>query len=163
MGKQVKLSIDQGDDGDEISHKPIFIYHVRGVKVGSSSDYKRRIKEQGYDLEDVEIIMEVIPNCTTRNHVWIIEQVEALKLGYPAEHDGHRQAVNFLRSSKRLRKYVMTNTETGAETVITDAAAFELQHKLPRCCVSHAANPNSRARFVTLHGVKHTVTYDDSV
>ena len=89
--------------------------------------------------------------------------VEALKLGYPAEHDGHRQAVNFLRSSKRLRKYVMTNTETGAETVITDAAAFELQHKLPRCGVSHAANPNSRARFVTLHGVKHTVTYDDSV
>jgi hypothetical protein len=161
MGKQVKLSADYNDLGDEITRKPIYIYHVVGVKVGSSTNYQRRVKEQGYDLEDVEILMQVIPHCTSCNHVWFIEQIEALKLGYSPEHNGQRQAVNRLRSSKRLRSYVLTSTETGEETVITDAAAFELQHKLARCSVSRVANPKNRSKFLYLDGVQHSVAYAD--
>ena len=165
MSKQIKLSEDFGDCGDEITHKTIYIYHIRGVKVGSSTNYKRRVKDQGYDPEDVEILMQVIPHCTTYNHVWVMEQVESLKLGYAQEHEGQRLAVNRTRSSgvmNKSRNYILTSTDTGVETTITDAAGFELEHELSRAYLSRIANPKTQNKFLTLDGIKYTVSYADA-
>ena len=62
MNKQIKLSKDLGDNGDQLSQKTIYIYHIPDVKVGSTYNVKRRVMEQGYDLEDVEILYQILPN-----------------------------------------------------------------------------------------------------
>ena len=66
----LKLSKDLGDNGDQLSQKPIYIYHIPGVKVGSAYNVKRRAMEQGYDVEDIEIICRIIPNAMSFNHIW---------------------------------------------------------------------------------------------
>ena len=95
----LKLSKDLGDNGDQLSQKPIYIYHIPDVKVGSAYNVRRRVMEQGYDLEDVEIICRIIPNAMSFNHIWRTEQIEARKRGYDDEHDGQRIAVNRVRAS----------------------------------------------------------------
>ena len=82
-----------------MSQKPIYIYHIPGVKVGSAYNVKRRAMEQGYDVEDIEIICRIIPNAMSFNHIWNFEQIEARKRGYDDEHDGQRIAVNRVRAS----------------------------------------------------------------
>ena len=34
------------------------IYHIKGVKIGVSTNVKRRVKEQGYTIKDVEVLEE---------------------------------------------------------------------------------------------------------
>lgn len=163
--KPLNLSKDLGDHGDQIPKKPIYIYHIEGVKVGSAYNVKRRSMEQGYDLEDVEILYQIIPNTMTFNHIWRTEQFEARMRGYKDEHDGNRIAVNRVRASggiNRSRQYVLTNTETGEEHFLDDAAGFEEKHELTQAIICRSANPKqARQKFVTINGVKFTSRYAD--
>ena len=161
----LKLSKDLGDNGDQLSQKPIYIYHIPGVKVGSAYNVKRRAMEQGYDLEDIEIICRIIPNAMSFNHIWRTEQIEARKRGYDDEHDGQRIAVNRVRASGGInnsRAYILTNTETGEELFVQDAAEFEERHKLTQTVICRTANPKqTRQKFITVDGVKFTARYAD--
>ena len=160
----LKLSKDLGDNGDQLSQKPIYIYHIPGVKVGSAYNVKRRVMEQGYDLEDIEIICRIIPNAMSFNHIWRTEQIEARKRGYDDEHDGQRIAVNRVRASGGInnsRAYILTEVETGEEVFVSDAAKFEARYKLTPTIISRAANPNQQQRYVTLDDTKFTARYAD--
>lgn len=161
----MKLSKDLGDNGDQLSQKTIYIYHIPGVKVGSTYDVKRRVMEQGYDIEDVEVLFQIIPRNMSFNHIWRIEQYEARKRGYSEEHEGNRMAVNRVRAKDGInprRRYILTNTETGEETLLEDASALEVKADLTRAAISRTANPNqTRQKFIYLDGVQYTATYAD--
>lgn len=165
MNKQVKLSKDLGDNGDQLSQKTIYIYHIPDVKVGSTYNVKRRVMEQGYDLEDVEILYQILPNSASFNHIWRMEQLEARMRGYPDEHDGNRLAVNRVRASGGInnrRSYILTNVETGEEVLVQDASDFEAKAGMTPAVISRTANPKQvRQKFITVDEVKYTATYAD--
>ena len=165
MKKQLKLSKDLGDSGDQLSQKTIYIYHIPDVKVGSTYNVKRRLMEQGYDLEDVEILYQIPPNSMSFNAIWRTEQLEARKRGYPDEHDGNRIAVNRVRASggiNRRRSYILTNVETGEEVLVQDASDFEAKAGITHTIISRTANPKQvRQKFVTIDGVRYTADYID--
>jgi hypothetical protein len=165
MNKQIKLSKDLGDNGDQLSQKTIYIYHIPDVKVGSTYNVKRRVMEQGYDLEDVEILYQILPNCMSFNAIWRMEQLEARKRGYRDEHEGNRIAVNRVRASGGINKqksYILTNMETGEETVVQDASDFEAKAGITPAAISRTANPKqARQKYITLDGVKYTAIYAD--
>ena len=165
MNKQIKLSKDLGDNGDQLSQKTIYIYHIPDVKVGSTYNVKRRVMEQGYDLEDVEILYQILPNCMSFNAIWRMEQLEARKLGYRDEHEGNRIAVNRVRASggiNKRRSYTLTNTETGEKVLVPDASAFEVKARITDTIISRTANPKQvRQKFVTIDGVRYTADYID--
>lgn len=161
--QQMKLSKDLGDNGDQLSQKPIYIYHIPDVKVGSTYNVKRRVMEQGYDLEDVEILYQILPNSMSFNHIWRMEQLEARKRGYPDEHDGNRLAVNRVRASGGInnqKSYILTNLETGEEILVEDASALEVEAGMSPAMISRTANPKQvRQKFVTIDGVRYTADY----
>jgi len=163
MKKQIKLSKDLGDNGDQLSQKTIYIYHIPDVKVGSTYNVKRRVMEQGYDLEDVEVLYQILPNCMSFNAIWRTEQFEARKRGYPDEHDGNRIAVNRVRASGGINKrksYTLTNTETGEEILVQDASDFEAKAGMTPAVISRTANPKQvRQKYVTIDGVRYTADY----
>jgi hypothetical protein len=165
MNTQIKLSKDLGDNGDQLSQKTIYIYHIPDVKVGSTYNVKRRAMEQGYDLEDVEILYQILPNCVSFNAIWRMEQLEARKRGYRDEHEGNRIAVNRVRASGGINKqksYILTNVETGEEVLVQDASAFEIKTGITHTIISRTANPKQvRQKFVTIDGVKYTADYID--
>ena len=165
MKKQLKLSKDLGDSGDQLSQKTIYIYHIPDVKVGSTYNVKRRLMEQGYDLEDVEILYQIPPNSMSFNAIWRTEQLEARKRGYPDEHDGNRIAVNRVRAPggiNRRRSYILTNVETGEEVLVQDASDFEAKAGITHTIISRTANPKQvRQKFVTIDGVRYTADYID--
>ena len=135
------------------------------LKVGSPYNVKGRVMEQGYDLEDVEILCRIIPNAMSFNRIWRTEQIEARKRGYEDEHDGQRIAVNRVRASGGInnsRAYILTNTDTGEELFVSDAAEFEERHKLTQTIICRTANPKqTRQKFITIDGVKFTARYAD--
>ena len=47
---ELKLSKDLGDIGDQLSEKPIYIYHIPKVKIGSAYNVSNRVRAQGYDI-----------------------------------------------------------------------------------------------------------------
>mgnify|MGYP003638169713 CR=1 FL=1 len=161
--EQTKLSKDLGDNGDQLSQKPIYIYHIPDVKIGSTYNVKRRVMEQGYDLEDVEILYKILPHSMSFNAIWRTEQIEARKRGYPDEHDGNRRAVNRVRASGGInnrRSYILTNMETGEEILVQDASDFEAVHELTPHSISRTANPNQeRQRYVTIDGIRYMADY----
>lgn len=163
MNKQLKLSKDLGDHGDQLSQKTIYIYHIPDVKVGSTYNVKRRVMEQGYDLEDVEILYQILPKCMSFNAIWRMEQLEARKRGYPDEHDGNRLAVNRVRASGGINKrksYILTNVETGEKILVQDASDFEAKAGMSPAMISRTANPKQvRQQFVTIDGVRYTADY----
>ena len=163
MKKQIKLSKDLGDNGDQLSQKTIYIYHIPDVKVGSTYNVKRRVMEQGYDLEDVEILYQILPNCMSFNAIWRTEQLEARLRGYPDEHDGNRIAVNRVRATggiNKRRSYVLTNMETGEEILVQDASGFEAKAGITPTIISRTANPKQvRQKFVTIDGFRYTADY----
>ena len=163
MNKQVKLSKDLGDNGDQLSQKTIYIYHIPDVKVGSTYNVKRRVMEQGYDLEDVEILYQILPNSTSFNHIWRMEQLEARMRGYPDEHDGNRLAVNRVRASggiNRQKSYILTNVETGEEVFVQDASDFEAKAGITPAIISRTANPKQvRQKYITVDGVRYMADY----
>jgi hypothetical protein len=159
----MKLAKDIGDNGDQLSRKTIYIYHIPDVKVGSTYNVKRRVMEQGYDLEDVEILYQILPNCMSFNAIWRTEQLEARLRGYPDEHDGNRIAVNRVRATggiNKRRSYVLTNMETGEEILVQDASDFEAKAGITPAVISRTANPKQvRQKFVTIDGVRYTADY----
>ena len=159
----MKLAKDIGDNGDQLSRKTIYIYHIPDVKVGSTYNVKRRVMEQGYDLEDVEILYQILPNCMSFNAIWRTEQLEARLRGYPDEHDGNRIAVNRVRATggiNKRRSYVLTNMETGEEILVQDASDFEAKAGITPAVISRIANPKQvRQKFVTIDGVRYTADY----
>lgn len=159
----MKLAKDIGDNGDQLSRKTIYIYHIPDVKVGSTYNVKRRVMEQGYDLEDVEILYQIPPNYMSFNAIWRTEQLEARLRGYPDEHDGNRIAVNRVRATggiNKRRSYVLTNMETGEEILVQDASDFEAKAGITPAIISRTANPKQvRQKFVTIDGVRYTADY----
>ena len=155
------LSKLYGDNGDQICSYKMVIYHVRGVKVGSTNDLKTRLSAQKLRLEDVEILFNVPANSATRNEVWNMEQMSARMLGLPFENEGHRQAVERARSWSlgQSRNYKVKNSETGVSTTVSDAGQFERKHDLNQSALAAAANPKHTRKHVNVNGVKHTVTY----
>ena len=159
----MKLAKDIGDNGDQLSRKTIYIYHIPDVKVGSTYNVQRRVMEQGYDLEDVEILYRILPNCMSFNAIWRTEQLEARLRGYPDEHDGNRIAVNRVRATggiNKRRSYVLTNMGTGEEILVQDASDFEAKAGITPAVISRTANPKQvRQKFVTIDGVRYTADY----
>ena len=159
----MKLAKDTGDNGEQLSRKTIYIYHTPDVKVGSTYNVQRRVMEQGYDLEDVEILYRILPNCMSFNAIWRTEQLEARLRGYPDEHDGNRIAVNRVRATggiNKRRSYVLTNMETGEEILVQDASDFEAKAGITPAIISRTANPKQvRQKFVTIDGVRYTADY----
>ena len=76
-----------------------------------------------------------------------------------------RIAVNRVRASGGInnsRVYILTNTETGEELFVQDAAEFEERHKLTQTVICRTANPKqTRQKFITVDGVKFTARYAD--
>ena len=72
--------------------KAVSIYHIKGKKVGSSSDLSNRLAKQGYKVDSPEVeILVTLPASldNTLWDVWLFEQVEALKRGYKMENAGN--------------------------------------------------------------------------
>lgn len=157
-----KLAKDMGDTGDQICPHVIYIYHVPGVKVGSTYNLEDRLKAQGYDLSEVEVLYRIIPNTSSYNHIWRQEQITARQLGLKDEHNGNRLAVNRARVSKtltRCRPYVLTQVDAPCTVFVLNAREFEAEHNLSKGVLSRAANPNARQRYVVVDGGKFSVRY----
>ena len=166
----IELSRPLGDIGDAICKKKVFIYHVKDTKVGSTYNLEKRIAEQGFDLDDVEVLVNLIGGHMTYNHIWRIEQVLARSLGYQDEHDGNRHAVNRVRASRmtdRSRSYRLTKVTnltdtTTPETILVERAAeFEDKHDLFSGVLSSCANPKKSHKHVELGSCKYAVEYTD--
>lgn len=157
------LSKPYGDNGDQICPYEMVIYHVPRVKVGLTQDLKTRLMAQKLKLKDVEILLTVPANSATRNHIWRMEQMNARMLGLRSEHEGNRLAVNRVSvgSLGQSLKYDVTNPETGVSTTVSDAGQFERKHDLNQSALAATANPKHTRKYVTINGVKHTVSYAD--
>ena len=81
--------LEQQDDHQVICNKEITIYHVPSVKVGSTSNLKKRMSNQSIPLDEVEILKIIPANTMTYREVWLLEQKEAKKRGYSVEHEGN--------------------------------------------------------------------------
>jgi hypothetical protein len=71
----------------ELCPKPMTIYHIVGKKVGSSSNLKRRMSNQGYTVDDCEVLHEIEPNTMPYRAIWELECQEQARLGYQVEHE----------------------------------------------------------------------------
>jgi hypothetical protein len=167
----LKLSRPLGDIGDAICHKEVFIYHIKDTKVGSTYNLEKRTAEQGFDLEDVEVLVRLIGGHMTYNHIWRIEQILARSLGFQDEHDGNRHAVNRVRASRltdRSRSYRLTKVTnltdtTTPETILVERASeFEGEHDLFAGVLASCANPKKRNKYVELSSSKYAVEYNDN-
>lgn len=161
---ELKLSKDLGDIGDQLSEKPIYIYHIPKVKIGSAYNVSNRVRAQGYDIDDVEILWTIPPHTMSLNHIWRTEQLEARLRGYDDEHNGNRIAVNRVRATGGInssREYILTEVETGEEVFVSDAAEFEARYELTPTIISRAANPNQQQRYVMVDDTKFTARYAD--
>jgi hypothetical protein len=67
-----------------IETREVTIYEIIGVKVGSTYDVKRRMREQG--KPDYRVVQVIEPNTLTVRECWEQEQDWAIRLGY--EPDG---------------------------------------------------------------------------
>jgi hypothetical protein len=159
-----KLAKDMGDTGDQICPHVIYIYHVPGVKVGSTYNLEDRLKAQGYDLSEVEVLYRIIAHTSSFNHIWKMEQVAARQLGLREEHNGNRIAVNRARAAKtmrNMRSYVVSHVYAPCSFLVDEPGEFERLHDLPHGSLSRAANPNVNNRLLTLNGEKYRVRYAD--
>ena len=132
------------------------------MKIGSAYDVPRRVRAQGFDMEDVEILWTIPPHTMSLNHIWRTEQLEARVRGYDDEHNGNRIAVNRVRATGGInssRQYILTEVETGEEVFVSDAAEFEARYKLTPTIISRSANPNQQQRYVTVDDTKFTARY----
>lgn len=76
---------------DSICDKDVTVYLIPGKKVGSTNNLKRRMAQQGFSVDDCEVL-EVIPAGTmTYRSVWIREQALAVQNGFGPEHAGNWQ------------------------------------------------------------------------
>ena len=167
----LKLSRPLGDIGDAICDKQVFIYHVKDTKVGSTYNLEKRIAEQGFDLDDVEVLVRLIGGHMTYNHIWNIEQILARSLGFQDEHEGNRHAVNRVRASRqtdRSRSYRLTKVTnltdtTTPETILVERASeFEDKHDLSAGVLASCANPKKGHKHVELGSCKYAVEYNDN-
>lgn len=159
-----KLSKDMGDVGDQICPHEVFIYHVPNIKVGSTYNLEDRLKAQGYDPSAVEVLYRIIPNSSSFNHIWKMEQMAARQLSLRDEHNGNRIAVNRVRASNAMRStrsYVVTHVSAPCSFLVDEAGEFERLHDLPHGSMSRAANPNVNNRLLTLNSEKYRVRYAD--
>ena len=159
-----KLSKDIGDEGDDICAVDVFIYHIPGVKVGSTYNPDQRISRQGYNPDDAEILYRIIGSTSSFNHVWAMEQIAARLYGFRDEHQGQRKAVNRVRASqkvKNVRAYVVTQTDAPCAFFVDEPGQFEVLNGLLQGALSRAANPNTDSKYIILNGSKFTVRYAD--
>jgi len=83
------LEQQEQDEHKIICNKTIQIYHIPKLKVGSSCRLKARLKEQGYTLDDCEILHTIKADTKTYRAVWELEQQEASNRGYGVELEQH--------------------------------------------------------------------------
>jgi hypothetical protein len=157
-----KLSKDLGDFGDTICTVDVFIYHIPGVKVGSTYNLESRLKAQGYTRDDAEVLYRIIANTSSFNHIWSMEQVTARQYGFRDEHQGQRKAVNRLRASRKVRyvrAYVLTQVNAPCAFYVEEPGQFEVLNGLLQGSLSRAANPNTDSKYIILNGSKFTARY----
>jgi molecular chaperone DnaK (HSP70) len=70
------------------------IYHIPGVKIGCTEDLQRRIKAQGYSLDEVEILAET----DSINEAAILERKLQKQYGYRVD------AISYIESCKNALK-----------------------------------------------------------
>jgi hypothetical protein len=95
MSNQDVLERTKQDNHQTICNKTIQIYHIKNVKVGSSSQVETRLKQQGYQVDDCEILHTIEPNTMAYRDVWELEQSESADRGYYVEQEQNWQI--FLR------------------------------------------------------------------
>ena len=158
-------TIPMGDMGDVVCLDEMYIYMIEGVKVGSTSNIKERAKQLGYLPEALHVLQIIPANCMTLNGIQHMEDREGLNYGFTPDNKGQRLAGVRARLGNNGigvgRSYVLTSVVTGASFTVKNAARFERANKLHRNAISITANPNQRKKYVTINGVKHTVSYAD--
>ena len=157
-----KLSKDLGDFGDTICTVDVFIYHIPGVKVGSTYNLESRLKAQGYTRDDAEFLYRIIANTSSFNHIWSMEQIAARQYGFRDEHQGQRIAVNRVRAEKKVRyvrAYVLTQVNAPCAFYVDEPGQFEAVNGLAPGALSRAANPNTDSKYIRLDGSKFRVRY----
>jgi len=157
----------RGGVADRLTTQDYFLYSTSPddpntkPKVGTTTDLARRQKELG--LKGHEFHKEfIMPKGTlTEWEVLKTEAQTARMHGFPVEHEGQHQIVMGVRVGLvgKSGNYDLKNCETGAITNVSEAGQFERENKLVRQAISEAANPKHNRKYVTLNGVKHTVTY----
>tara|TARA_R110000787_G_C13335286_1_gene437721 strand:+ start:526 stop:1032 length:507 start_codon:yes stop_codon:yes gene_type:complete len=83
------------------------IYHIEGVKIGVSKNVKRRMKQQGYTMKDVEVLEE----HTDIYKVSDREQQLQKEYGYPVDRNPYWKIV----------KMAILNAKIGAPNISTQS------------------------------------------
>jgi hypothetical protein len=152
-------SMQYGDIGDTICPYEVLIYATE-EKVGSTytHQFSTRMRAQGIDLEEVEVLMRIPANSTSQNTIWQMEQVAAVAYGHSRERDHSRHFVTAARS--QLPKWVFTlHSMKGDHTVaVNDAPAFETTHALGNQALHRAANPSVKNYRIIIGAASYTVT-----
>mgnify|MGYP001187906798 CR=1 FL=1 len=143
--------------------KAVSIYHIKGKKVGSSSDLSNRLASQGYkvDSPEVEILctMPASPKNTLWD-VWLFEQVEALKFGYKMEHAGNLATfIHAHTNTPETLMYSLTDMEGNHFEDIGHANEWEDANGILIGSLSRVCNPSLRHKYITLPSGKYTVAY----
>ena len=81
--------LEQENEEQIICDKQIKIYHIRNVKVGSSCRLEARLKQQGYQVDDCEVLATIEANTLTYREVWETEQDYAVMKGFEPENEGN--------------------------------------------------------------------------
>jgi hypothetical protein len=98
-----------------IETREVTIYEIVGVKVGQTTDIKRRMKKQGN--QPYRVVQVIPPNTLTIRECWEQEQDWAIRLGYVPEGECNWSLIEYNKSDKVKQKPV-----TGS------AAMFGKQH-----------------------------------
>jgi hypothetical protein len=157
---------------EKYKHRTFYLYHIKGKKWGCAMDIDKRLKKQGYTIEDTEEVKEVIG-------IQVADRLEKLlneREGYPYNHTQAyiRSLLNFNKASQKSpqngapnntnrlgkRHSKRTKKQIG-NTVKKKYASGEFNPKRHK----GSANGNSKytaeqARFVKQHYFKQKNQFD---
>ena len=151
------LEQQEQDDHHILCDKEITIYHIPKLKVGSSSRLKARLKQQGYCLDDCEILHTIKADTTTYRKVWELEQQEAEKRGYAVENEGNwatfynAHTNNCLKDADVLAKLVKAKNTPEYKKRKSDKATAQWSCQKARAELSATLSDGRRAGFKNSH------------
>jgi|TARA_B110000908_G_scaffold169925_1_gene228154 hypothetical protein len=143
--------------------KEVSIYHIKGKKVGSSSDLSNRLARQGSTVDSPEVEILCTMPASPKNilwDVWLFEQVEALKRGYKMEHAGNLATFIYAHTNTpETLMYSLTDLEGNHFEDIGHAKEWEDANGILIGSLSRICNPSLRHKYITLPSGKYTVSY----
>ena len=162
--------LEQENEEQIICDKQIKIYHIRNVKVGSSCRLETRIKQQGYQVDDCEVLATIEANTLTYREVWETEQDYAVMKGFETENEGNwatfynthtknvmnDPAVRAKVSESFSKSYDIYTSGGVWVCLVADPVGYAKKHNLNSNVLTDAANPNNTQKWFHIDGVPHT-------